>query len=300
MCDLLTPEFDEVRKFVQRARDHGRGWNAIPVLEDGLTLESWLGRQKTDQYWPNALTPDLWNQIKAAEESVEARRLAAEQARITESDEATLSAVDEDQNFTIPQNHQSAWQLYKQSLNDGGWSAETIGYLESSSLQILRRLRLAQHNPAVKGMVIGHVQSGKTANMAGLINMAADWGFNFFIVLSGTIENLRIQTEARMLRDLKAGNLAWRALSHLRAGGPHGDAAQNLDFRGNQRFFTVSLKNSARLGGLLNWLNRDPRSLGQMKILILAAVFMFTSKTFALDCIQNCKEQYKVCRQGAG
>ena len=47
----------------------------------------------------------------------------------------------------------------------------------------------------VKGLVIGNVQSGKTANMAALMAMAADWGWNMFIVLSGTIENLRQQTQ---------------------------------------------------------------------------------------------------------
>ena len=60
----------------------------------------------------------------------------------------------------------------------------------------------------VKGLVIGNVQSGKTANMAALMAMAADWGWNMFIVLSGTIENLRQQTQNRLLNDLNCqGNL---------------------------------------------------------------------------------------------
>ena len=56
---------------------------------------------------------------------------------------------------------------------------------------------------------MGNVQSGKTANMEGLMSMAADYGWNMFIILSGTIENLRQQTRNRFMRDLQNGNLTW-------------------------------------------------------------------------------------------
>ena len=49
-----------------------------------------------------------------------------------------------------------------------------------------------------KGMVIGHVQSGKTSNYTGLICKAADAGFNFIIVLAGMLNNLRSQTQLRL------------------------------------------------------------------------------------------------------
>lgn len=55
----------------------------------------------------------------------------------------------------------------------------------------------------MKGLVFGSVQSGKTANMEALISMAADTYWNVFIILSGTIENLRIQTRDRFKRDLE-------------------------------------------------------------------------------------------------
>jgi hypothetical protein len=64
--------------------------------------------------------------------------------------------------------------------------------IEISSYKLLKRLSLSTvSGSAIKGLVIGNVQSGKTANMAGLMSMAADHGFNIFIILSGTIENLR-------------------------------------------------------------------------------------------------------------
>jgi len=49
-----------------------------------------------------------------------------------------------------------------------------------------------------RGMVVGHVQSGKTANYVGLINKATDAGYKVIIVLAGTISSLRRQTQLRL------------------------------------------------------------------------------------------------------
>jgi len=48
------------------------------------------------------------------------------------------------------------------------------------------------------GLVVGQVQSGKTANYAGLICKAADSGFKLIIVLAGIHNNLRSQTQLRL------------------------------------------------------------------------------------------------------
>lgn len=49
-----------------------------------------------------------------------------------------------------------------------------------------------------RGLVMGHVQSGKTANYCGLICKAADVGYKVIIVLSGIHNNLRSQTQIRL------------------------------------------------------------------------------------------------------
>ena len=49
-----------------------------------------------------------------------------------------------------------------------------------------------------RGLVIGDVQSGKTSTYIGLICKAADAGFRVFILLTGTIESLRKQTQERV------------------------------------------------------------------------------------------------------
>ena len=49
-----------------------------------------------------------------------------------------------------------------------------------------------------RGMVVGHVQSGKTSNYVGLINKAVDAGYKIIIVMAGTISSLRRQTQERI------------------------------------------------------------------------------------------------------
>ncbi len=48
------------------------------------------------------------------------------------------------------------------------------------------------------GMVVGHVQSGKTGNYSALVCKAADAGYKFIVVIAGGINNLRNQTQERL------------------------------------------------------------------------------------------------------
>ena len=48
------------------------------------------------------------------------------------------------------------------------------------------------------GMVVGHVQSGKTGNYSGLVCKAADAGYKFIVVIAGGMNNLRNQTQERL------------------------------------------------------------------------------------------------------
>ena len=58
-------------------------------------------------------------------------------------------------------------------------------------------------NPSIQGfsrygMVVGHVQSGKTGNYSALVCKAADAGYKFIVVIAGGINNLRNQTQERL------------------------------------------------------------------------------------------------------
>ena len=73
-----------------------------------------------------------------------------------------------------------------------------------------------------KGLVVGQVQSGKTANYTGLICKAADAGFNLIIVLAGMHNNLRSQTQHRLDEDFlgfdTAHERAWQTNGTNRIG----------------------------------------------------------------------------------
>jgi hypothetical protein len=49
-----------------------------------------------------------------------------------------------------------------------------------------------------RGLVMGHVQMGKTTNYSALISKAADSGYKLIIVLSGMTNSLRYQTQVRL------------------------------------------------------------------------------------------------------
>lgn len=56
-----------------------------------------------------------------------------------------------------------------------------------------------------KGLVVGDVQSGKTANYVGLMNLATDAKYKLVIVLTGTTNTLREQTQIRIDEGLGRG-----------------------------------------------------------------------------------------------
>lgn len=94
------------------------------------------------------------------------------------------------------------WTRYKLYLQDQkGFAPTIVNQLDEISDRILDNLfdpKIQNITIAKKGLVVGQVQSGKTANYTGLICKAADAGFNFIIVLAGIHNNLRSQTQTRI------------------------------------------------------------------------------------------------------
>ena len=93
------------------------------------------------------------------------------------------------------------WNRYYKYLEvDQGWKTEVIDTLGQVSDDILDLCG----NPAEegrwkrKGLVLGDIQSGKTSNYLALCNKAADAGYKIIILLTGTIEGLRKQTQERV------------------------------------------------------------------------------------------------------
>ena len=93
---------------------------------------------------------------------------------------------------------------YFEYLAAKGWPLETIKSIDEYTDDILDHMNnpKVDYNFTNKGLVIGDVQSGKTANYTGLIHKAIDSGYKLIIVLAGTLNSLRTQTQARMDSDL--------------------------------------------------------------------------------------------------
>ncbi len=92
------------------------------------------------------------------------------------------------------------WNRYQKLLLQKGLPKDVVISTDKVTDKILSRLgNPDKHVPwDRRGMVVGHVQSGKTANYTGLICKAADAGYRLIIVIAGIHNNLRNQTQERV------------------------------------------------------------------------------------------------------
>lgn len=186
------------------------------------------------------------------------------------------------------------WSRYREHLSDS-IAHDSLRRLDELTDSILDHLI----DPATpgpwdrRGMVVGQVQSGKTANYVGLINKAADAGFKLIIVLAGIHDALRAQTQMRVdagflgfntqnTLKFEADSNFWigvgltdpnrrqRVAHALTRSTPDGDfrrvAAQNagVSIHGKDPVVLVVKKNASILNHLLGWLaaRADPAEDG--------------------------------------
>ena len=94
------------------------------------------------------------------------------------------------------------WNDYREYLYKEGWSEGpngTISSVDRSTRKILNNCADPLGNASKRrGMVVGNVQSGKTANYLGLVAKAADAGYKVIIIIAGMLEELRKQTQIRL------------------------------------------------------------------------------------------------------
>ncbi len=96
------------------------------------------------------------------------------------------------------------WRAYERKLRAKGWSPEAVAGLDEASRAVVERLADPEQTAArqAKGLVVGYVQSGKTANFTGVAAKAIDTGYRLVIVLGGTLNMLRAQTQRRLDMEL--------------------------------------------------------------------------------------------------
>lgn len=163
------------------------------------------------------------------------------------------------------------------------WPKSTVGTLAETSLDLIKQLPKPDAAESFKayGLVLGYIQSGKTANMAALISRAADEGYKLFIVLAGLWKDLRAQTQRRFDQEITGRsddaadepcvqhdtNIApWDRLTQSGLNGDFSDMPNNLDARSPH---LAVIKKNKRIESLMEWLERCPVPLKDLPAIII-------------------------------
>lgn len=107
------------------------------------------------------------------------------------------------------------WNRYKRYLESvKGWNPRVTAIMDTITDEILDKLGDPKSDKPWRrrGLVIGDVQSGKTANYTAICNKAADVGYKVIIVLAGITDSLRIQTQERLDKEF-SGRLSKHLLN---------------------------------------------------------------------------------------
>ncbi|WP_420267086.1 Z1 domain-containing protein [Candidatus Magnetominusculus dajiuhuensis] len=120
--------------------------------------------------------------------------------------------IDMDIGAAITEDHQSwfparkadiepyYWKRYAQYIGNNGWPFKVINTLDRVTDEIIDLIGDPSKTTiwSRRGLVMGDVQSGKTSTYTALCCKAADVGYKLIILLTGSIESLRRQTQERL------------------------------------------------------------------------------------------------------
>nr|WP_275436798.1 Z1 domain-containing protein [Helcobacillus sp. ACRRO] len=178
---------------------------------------------------------------------------------VVDADTALVDSQRRKQWYSGPRSHRGVWPSYRSVIEENLPEA-AVGTIDETTTKILG-LAANPLTPGdkAKGLVIGHVQSGKTANYAGLIAKAVDEGYRIVIVLAGMHSNLRQQTQARLDNDLGFNradikNFAWLPGTDKERDVGAISGVAGLGSRENCLVFVVK-KNKRRLENLRDFLH---------------------------------------------
>ena len=154
-----------------------------------------------------------------------------------------------------------------------GWNPETtVASIDQSSGEIVSLLENPRKETFLcRGLVVGYVQSGKTANMTAVIAKAVDSGYNFVVVLAGVTDKLRQQTQRRLEADLvKRRPADWTLLTTTEREGEFRKPAQGHLQPSPRVQLCVMKKNIAPLQRLLECIEKTPaEEISRLRILLI-------------------------------
>jgi hypothetical protein len=169
--------------------------------------------------------------------------------------------------YTGPEDMDDFWPQLRAKLELGSMR-DAVDDINAASTKVVANLADPNiHNLKKRGLVVGYVQAGKTANYTAVVAKAADAGYQLFIVLSGLHNNLRRQTQVRLSNDLVDND--WTPLTTDTA--DFGQVTSGAAFLAKGvKTIAVVKKNPARLRRLRDWLRDIPeQTRRRVPILIL-------------------------------
>jgi hypothetical protein len=174
-----------------------------------------------------------------------------------------------------PEPGDRCWPAIETILKGEDWSDEDIRSLDIASSKVVARLsHPSTERFTTKGLVLGHVQSGKTTNFTSVIAKAADRSYRLFIVLSGIHNSLREQTQERLTEYLVEPNDGyWMPLTEQNRDfvpPPGATATVYLARHAQHQVLCVVKKNAVRLRRLKEWLaSADAEELKRLPVVII-------------------------------
>jgi hypothetical protein len=222
----------------------------------------------SDEVINNGLIPGDLRQWVSNELEKESNR-TFERAKVI-----SASAQSEDWLGEIDRENWHYWPtLRRYLLGVKNRTKDVVGSLDDASDKVLRQLR-PPNTPEfdVRGLVLGYVQSGKTANFAAVIAKAADAGYRLIVVMSGIDNGLRRQTQIRLSKELTGYSHNPKDAVPLPPLGKHWHRYTSDDFngdfepgrsshaalQGSEPVLLVIKKNAAVLRKLKAWFDKAP------------------------------------------
>lgn len=159
-------------------------------------------------------------------------------------------------------------------LINRGYKKGIVESLDYTTDRVLTHFIDPTFNPSddfrIQGLVIGQVQSGKTANYTALIAKSVDAGYKLIIVLAGIHNQLRWQTQLRLTQDLglneipggigfPAQGYRWSTITEHTFDGDFHPGTVQAGSLGELPVVAVVKKNATVLSRLLKWLQGRPK-----------------------------------------
>lgn len=181
-----------------------RASNSIYVMYDGEKLSLSKLKEEADSVLPKTLRNPNAKTLPDYPAILQAVIDAYAEAFGIETYAPTTIAKDKTSRFWLHKIKSKIFHpffdRYKLYLSKDGFSQKAIKNIELSCEEVLSYCANPKNPSGLekkRGLVIGDVQSGKTANYLGLVNMAYDYGYRIVVLLAGSTDYLRLQTQKR-------------------------------------------------------------------------------------------------------